>query len=166
MLDRLTRRAFLAIAATATSAVAFPAFAQSGDDALAFVRSIYKLKALWTDVEANRGQYLTPEFAAVIDENDKYNSELDYAVDYDPLVQAQDFDVLKSFKLTLEDASPGKATVRASFVKYDRPTTVRLDLVKVADGWRIADLHNSDGASLRQEYEDLNKQAKAAAAKN
>ena len=166
MPDSLPRRAFLALAATATSAAAFPAFAQSGDDALAFVRSVYKLKALWSDVEANRAQYLTPEFAAVIDENDKYNSDLDYAVDYDPLVQAQDFDVLKNFKLTLEDAGPGKATVRASFVNFDRPTTVRLDLVKGADGWRIADLHNSDGASLRQEYEDLNKRAKAAAAKN
>jgi hypothetical protein len=166
MLDRLTRRAFLAIAATATSAAAFPAFAQGGDDALAFVRSIYKLKALWSDVEANRGQYLTPEFAAVIDENDKYNSELDYAVDYDPLVQAQDFDVLKSFKLTLEGTTPGKATVRASFVNLDRPTTVRLDLVKTGDGWRVADLYNAEGASLRQEYERLNQQARAAAAKN
>src|ERR1700693_4383763 len=100
MLDRLTRRAFLAIAATATSAVAFPAFAQSGDDALAFVRSIYKLKALWSDVEANRGQYLTPEFAAVIDENDKYNRAMDYAVDYDPLGQAPGLGEFKNFHAT------------------------------------------------------------------
>jgi hypothetical protein len=148
------------------SLVTFPALAQGGDDALAFVRSIYKLKALWSDVEANRGQYLTPEFAAVIDENDKYSSEPDYSVDYDPLVQAQDFDVLKDFKLTLENSSPGKATIRVSFVKLDQPTTVHFDLVKTGEGWRIADLHNSEGASLVHEYEDLNKQAKAAAAKN
>src|SRR5438552_5382922 len=115
MPDRLTRRVFLAFAATAASAAALPAFAQA-DDALAFVRSLYKLKELWSDVEANRLQYLTPEFAAVIDENDKYNSELDYAVDYDPLVQAQDWDVLKNFQLTLEKTGNGKATVRAGFV--------------------------------------------------
>src|SRR3954447_21623757 len=102
MPDCLTRRALLAVAAAAAAAAAFPALAVTGDDALAFVHSIYKLKALWADVEANRGQYLTPEFAALISENDKYNSEPDYAVGYDPLVQAQDFDVLKNFKLTLE----------------------------------------------------------------
>jgi hypothetical protein len=165
MPDRLTRRSVLAFAATVAAAAALPALAQA-DDALAFVRSLYKLKALWSDVEANRLQYLTPDFAALIDENDKYSSELDYAVDYDPLVQAQDWDVLKNFKLTLESASAAKATVKASFVNLDQPTTVRLDLVKTGDGWRVADLHNSDGASLRQEYQDLNAQAKAAAAKN
>src|SRR5262245_6524311 len=108
MYDRLTRRALFAIGATALSAAALPALGQA-DDALAFVKSLYKLKALWSDVEANRAQYLTPDFAAVIDENDKYNSELDYAVDYDPLVQAQDWDVLKDFKLSLENASGAKA---------------------------------------------------------
>src|SRR5260221_8696031 len=136
---RRPRRVFLAFAATAASAAALPAFAQA-DDALAFVRSLYKLKALWSDVEANRLQYLTPEFAADIDENDKYSSELDYAVDYDPLVQAQDWDVLKNFKLTLESASGAKATVKASFVNLDQPITVRLDLAKTPEGWRIADL--------------------------
>lgn len=165
MYDRLTRRAFLATAAAAASAAALPAFGQA-DDAVAFVKSLYKLKALWSDVEANRLQYLTPDFAALIDENDKYSNELDYAVDYDPLVQAQDWDVLKDFKLTLESSAGGKAKVKVSFVNFDQATTVRLDLVKTADGWRVADLYNSDGASLRQEYQDLNTQAKAAAAKN
>jgi Protein of unknown function (DUF3828) len=165
MTEPVTRRAFLVIAAAAAAATTVPAFAQA-DDALAFVRSLYKLKALWSDVEANRLQYLTPDFAALIDENDKYSSEPDYAVDYDPLVQAQDWDVLKNFKLTLENAAGAKATVRASFVNLDQPVTVRLDLVKTADGWRVSDIHNSDGASLREEYETLNKQAKAAAAKN
>ena len=39
MLDRLTRRAFLALAATAASTAALPALGQA-DDALAFVRSL------------------------------------------------------------------------------------------------------------------------------
>jgi hypothetical protein len=165
MQSRLSRRVFVAFATAAISAVALPAFGQA-DDAVAFVRSLYKLKALWSDVEANRLQYLTPEFAAVIDENDKYNNELDYAVDYDPLVQAQDWDVLKNFQLTLEKSAGSKATVRANFVNFDQATTVLLDLVKTQDGWRVSDLYNSDGASLRQEYQDLNTRAKAAAAKN
>src|SRR5436190_15341082 len=110
MHDRLTRRAVLSFAVAAMSAAALPAFGQA-DDALAFVRSLYKLKALWSDVEANRRLYLTPDFAAVIDENDQYGDDLEYAVDYDPLVQAQDWDVLKDFKLTPEDATATRATV-------------------------------------------------------
>ena len=160
---RLNRRAFLATA-VGMSLTTLPARAQSGDDAIAFVKSVYKLNALWRDVAANPSQYLTPEFVAAVDENDKYKN--DYAVGYDPLVQTQDWGVLKNFKLTIESTNPPRATVRASFVNLNRPTTVRFDLLKTTDGWRIADLYNPAGVSLRQEYEDLNRKARAAAAKN
>ena len=159
----LDRRTLLAVAIVLT---ALPALAESGGDAIAFVRSVYKLNGLWSEVIANRSRYLMPELAAVIDENDKYNREPDYSVGYDPLVQARDFGVLKNFKLTIDGANPAKTTVRASFVNLNRATTVRFDLVKTTDGWRIADLYNSGGASLRQEYEDINRKARAAAAKN
>jgi len=160
---RLNRRAFLATA-VGMSLTTLPARAQSGDDAIAFVKSVYKLNALWRDVAANPSQYLTPEFVAAVDENDKYKN--DYAVGYDPLVQTQDWGVLKNFKLTIESTNLPRATVRASFVNLNRPTTVRFDLLKTTGGWRIADLYNPAGVSLRQEYEDLNRKARAAAAKN
>ena|SRR6516164_9244450 len=160
---RLNRRAFLATA-VGMSLTTLPARAQSGDDAIAFVKSVYKLNALWRDVAANPSQYLTPEFVAAVDENDKYKN--DYAVGYDPLVQTQDWGVLKNFKLTIESTNPPRATVRASFVNLNRPTTVRFDLLRTTGGWRIADLYNPAGVSLRQEYEDLNRKARAAAAKN
>ena len=160
---RLNRRAFLATA-VGMSLTTLPARAQSGDDAIAVVKSVYKLNALWRDVAANPSQYLTPEFVAAVDENDKYKN--DYAVGYDPLVQPQDWGVLKNFKLTIESTNLPRATVRASFVNLNRPTTVRFDLLKTTDGWRIADLYNPAGVSLRQEYEDLNRKARAAAAKN
>ena len=160
----LNRRAFLAAAVVGMSLTTLPARALSGDDAIAFVKSVYKLNGLWRDVAANPSQYLTPDFVAAVDEIDKYKN--DYAVGYDPLVQTQDWGVLKNFKLTIESANPPRATVRASFVNLNRPTTVRLDLLKTTDGWRIADLYNPAGVSLRQEYEDLNRKARAAAAKN
>ena len=160
---RLNRRAFLATA-VGMSLTTLPARAQSGDDAVAFVKSVYNLNALWRDVAANPSQYLTPEFVAAVDENDKYKN--DYAVGYDPLVQTQDWGVLKNFKLTIESTNPPRATVRASFVNLNRPTTVRFDLLRTTGGWRIADLYNPAGVSLRQEYEDLNRKARAAAAKN
>ena len=159
----LNRRALLA-ALTGMSVTTLPVLAQSGDDAIAFVKSVYKLNALWRDVAANPSQYLTPEFVAAVDENDKYKN--DYAVGYDPLVQTQDWGVLKNFKLTIESTNLPRATVRASFVNLNRPTTVRFDLLKTTGGWRIADLYNPAGVSLRQEYEDLNRKARAAAAKN
>ena len=161
----LNRRALLATV-IGTSETTLPALAQSGDDAIAFVKSVYKLNALWRDVAANRSQYLTPDFVAAMNENDKYNSEPGYAVAYDPLVQTRDWGVLKNFKLTIESTNPPRATVRESFVNLNRPTIVRFDLVKTTDGWRIADLYNLAGASLRQEYEDLNREARAASAKN
>ena len=160
---RLNRRAFLATA-VGMSLTTLPARAQSGDDAIAFVKSVYRLNALWRDVAANPSQYLTPEFVAAVDENDKYKN--DYAVGYDPLVQTQDWGVLKNFKLTIESTNPPRATVRASFVNLNGPTTVRFDLLRTTGGWRIADLYNPAGVSLRQEYEDLNRKARAAAAKN
>ena len=160
----LNRRAFLAAAVVGMSLTTLPARALSGDDAIAFVKCVYKLNALWRDVAANPSQYLTPEFVAAVDENDKYKN--DYAVGYDPLVQTQDWGVLKNFKLTIESTNPPRATVRASFVNLNRPTTVRFDLLKTTGGWRIADLYNPAGVSLRQEYEDLNRKARAAAAKN
>ena len=160
---RLNRRTFLATA-VGMSLTTLPARAQSGDDAIAFVKSVYKLNALWRDVAANPSQYLTPEFVAAVDENDKYKN--DYAVGYDPLVQTQDWGVLKNFKLTIESTNLPRATVRASFVNLNRPTTVRFDLLRTTGGWRIADLYNPAGVSLRQEYEDLNRKARAAAAKN
>ena len=160
---RLNRRAFLATA-VGMSLTTLPARAQSGDDAVAFVKSVYRLNALWRDVAANPSQYLTPEFVAAVDENDKYKN--DYAVGYDPLVQTQDWGVLKNFKLTIESTNPPRATVRASFVNLNRPTTVRFDLLRTTGCWRIADLYNPAGVSLRQEYEDLNRKARAAAAKN
>ena len=160
---RLNRRAFLATA-VGMSLTTLPARAQSGDDAIAFVKSVYKLNGLWRDVAANPSQYLTPDFVAAVDENDKYKN--DYAVGYDPLVQTQDWGVLKNFKLTIESTNLPRATVRASFVNLNRPTTVRFDLLKTTGGWRIADLYNPAGVSLRQEYEDLNRKARAAAAKN
>jgi hypothetical protein len=159
----LNRRALLA-AVVGMSVTTLPVLAQSGDDAIAFVKSVYRLNALWRDVAANPSQYLTPEFVAAIDENDKYKN--DYAVGYDPLVQTQDWGVLKNFKLTIESTNTPRAMVRASFVNLNRPTTVRFDLLKTTDGWRIADLFNPAGVSLRQEYEDLNRKARAAAAKN
>jgi ABC-type transporter MlaC component len=163
----LTRRTFLAFSALASAATVLPALAQAqASDPVAFAKALYQLDGMWSDVIAAPKKYLTDEFSAVVDENSQYSSDLEYAVDYDPLVQAQDWDELKDLKFTSESNAGGKAVIRVEFSNTDDAVTVRLDLVQTGDGWHIADVRDAKGFSLLQEYRDLNSEAKAASAKN
>jgi hypothetical protein len=144
------------------------AHAKAPDPAIEFAKSLYALKAKWGDIaetDAARAKYLTPDFAAAIKENGKYAEDLEYAVDYDPLTQSQDWDLKKlQFKVDAETAD--RASVKVTFTNFDRNETVRLMLAKLPEGWRLADLFNADGKSLLQEYKDLNTAARAVKAGN
>src|SRR6187549_1877653 len=95
----LTRRSFISTTAAALTLLSLPARA-AGDDALAFAQSLYKLDGLWSDIAKDRAKYLGPELIAAMTANDKFGDNPDYALDYDPLVQAQDWDELKDLKFT------------------------------------------------------------------
>ena len=150
-----TRRTFLATTAAGLTLLSLPALA-AGDDALAFAQSLYKLDGLWSDIAKDRAKYLGPELIAAMTANDKFGDNPDYALDYDPLVQAQDWDELKDLKFTVEESSADKATIRVDFTNMDDPTTVRLNLTHTPQGWRLADVHDSEGYSLVREYTELN----------
>jgi len=151
----LTRRSFISTTAAALTLLSLPARA-AGDDALAFAQSLYKLDGLWSDIAKDRAKYLGPELIAAMTANDKFGDNPDYALDYDPLVQAQDWDELKDLKFTVEQSSADKATIRVDFTNMEDPTTVRLNLVRTPNGWRLSDVHDSEGYSLVQEYTELN----------
>ena len=68
-------------------------------------------------------------------------------LDGDPFVSAQDWDI-ESFDIDVKDAGKDKATATVSFKNIGMPTTVTLDLVKLAAGWRVNNIRWSDG-SLR-----------------
>ena len=68
-------------------------------------------------------------------------------LDGDPFVAAQEWDI-ESFDIDVRDTGKDKATATVSFKNIGMPTTVKLDLVKLAVGWRVNDIHWSDG-SLR-----------------
>jgi Protein of unknown function (DUF3828) len=160
------RRDALGIAGILFLAAVLPASAE--DLGVTFAKSLYKLPKLWGDVistAAARQQYLASDLGAAIVENAKYSGDLDYAVDYDPLVQAQDWK-LANIKFTAEKTSGDQETVRVDFKNQGEAVTVRLDLAKTAAGWRLADIHNSAGASLLQEYRDLNTAGRAVKAGN
>lgn len=68
-------------------------------------------------------------------------------LDGDPFVAAQEWDI-ESFDIDVRDAGKDKATATVSFKNIGMPTTVTLDLVKLAVGWRVNDIRWRDG-SLR-----------------
>jgi Protein of unknown function (DUF3828) len=65
-------------------------------------------------------------------------------LDGDPFVAAQDWDI-ESFDIAVRDTGPNKATATVSFKNQDKQTTVTVDLVKLAVGWRVGNVHWSDG---------------------
>ena len=65
-------------------------------------------------------------------------------LDGDPFVAAQDWEI-ESFDIAVKDAGPNKATATVSFKNQDKQTTVTVDLVKIAAGWRVGNVHWSDG---------------------
>ena len=69
-------------------------------------------------------------------------------LDGDPFVDAQDWEIADlAIDVKLEGAA--KATATVDFTNIRKPKTIKLDLVKTAGGWRIADINASSG-SLRQ----------------
>jgi hypothetical protein len=57
--------------------------------------------------------------------------------------------------IAVDDGAPGKATATVKFTNFDKAATVRLDLVKIKNDWRIADitwLRDGKADSLRKIY--------------
>lgn len=152
----LTRRTAASLLIAAFGLVALPRLALA-DDALAFAQSLYALPNLWGDVttdDAAIAKYLAPDLAALIKEN-YANPDPDAALDYDPLVQAQDFSDVKT-TFTVKGETATAATIEVAIDNLDASTTVTLDLAKTADGWRLANVQGPDGPSLADELKQLN----------
>jgi hypothetical protein len=65
----------------------------------------------------------------------------------DPFLDAQDYN-LPSVALT-SNATPGGATVTATFLAGTAPTTVTYRLIQEGQSWRVDDILHADGTSLR-----------------
>ena len=66
----------------------------------------------------------------------------------DPFIDAQDWDI-STVDVAVRDTGAGKASAIVSFKNLDKPTTVVLDLVKLREGWRIADIDWGRKPTLR-----------------
>jgi hypothetical protein len=124
------------------------ASAVAGDAAAtSFVTKIYdaykgkNTKGIALNNDAQIRRYFEPPLAALIikDENSAARRHEVGTLDGDPFVDAQDWEI-STFDIAVNDVAPGKAVATVNFKNDDRPVKLVLNLVKVKNDWRIADI--------------------------
>jgi hypothetical protein len=95
-------------------------------------------------------RYFEPKLATlIIKDRNKAAKRGDVStLDMDPSIDAQDWDI-SAFDVAVRDTGADKATATVSFKNLGKPTTVVLDLVKLREGWRIADINWGRKPTLR-----------------
>jgi hypothetical protein len=95
-------------------------------------------------------RYFEPKLATlIIKDRNKAAKRGDIStLDMDPFIDAQDWDI-SAFDVAVRDTGADKATATVSFENLGKPTTVVLDLVKLREGWRIADINWGRKPTLR-----------------
>jgi hypothetical protein len=140
----LTRRfAILATAATVLAARAEAADVSAHD----FVAAIYATyvgkngNGVRLDKEQTVRRYFEASLAALIlkDQETAARRNEVGALDFDPFVDAQDWDIA-AFDISISEAGTGKATATVKFKNFDKPSTIMLDLVKAKNDWRIGNI--------------------------
>jgi len=155
-----TRRNFMA--AFAVVAIGLPAAradaaTASPRDFLAAIYAAYRGKANAAGVKLDDDgairSFFEPSLAALIikDHADARKRNEVPALDGDPFVDAQDWKI-SGVNITVHAAGADKAAGIVSFSNFDKPVRVVYDLVRLKEGWRIADIRWSRGESLRGIY--------------
>jgi hypothetical protein len=130
----------LALLAQSGAALADPA-------AQAFLEKIYaaykgkKSKGIPLDSEAMLRRYFEPSLVALIIKDEKEAAKRGDIpeLDGDPFLDAQDWEI-GPVTVTVTDTAPDRASGTAKFENFKTPKTVTYDLVKLKQGWRIADI--------------------------
>jgi len=139
----------------ATAAAAEP----SARDFLAGIYAAYKGNSdksrgiVLTD-DATIRRYFEPQLATLIIkdmESARKRQEVPL-LDGDPFIDAQDWDI-GAFDIGVRETGAGKAAGTVAFKNFGAPVTIELTLVKLKDGWRIADiLWGEERGSLKGLY--------------
>jgi len=163
--SRPTRRTVILLPAAVGAAVAPLALtlgASADASALAFVADIYnaykgkEAKGRPLDDERAIRRAFEPSLAALMVRDQKLAAKRGEVglLDFDPFVDAQDWEI-SDFDIAANDTTPGKATATVKFTNFNKPVTVRLDLIKIKNDWRIADItwtRDGKADSLRKIY--------------
>lgn len=127
------------------------------ETASAFLKSIYgqykgNSAGVPLDDDAIVRRWFTPAMAKLIIDDRARAATQDEVpnLDADPFISAQDWEI-SNVKITVEEPSPGEAVGHVTFRNFDKADKVDLDLIETKSGWRIDDIHWSEG-SLRGLY--------------
>ena len=154
----ITRRNF-AFATALTLACTSAGAAVADAAAKAFLEKIYAAykgknsKGIPLDSDALLRFYFEPKLAALMikDRKDAQKRDDVPALDGDPFVAGQDWEI-GPVDIVVRDLAPDKASATVKFSNLKMPTTVVYDLVKLAVGWRIADITWDTNDTLRGLY--------------
>lgn len=113
--------------------------------ARSFVEAIYAAyqgkdsKGISLESAADVRRYFAPAAAALIlkDRRDAHGEVP--TLDSDPFIDGQDWDI-SAVDIAMREIAADKASATVSFTNLRDPTTVVLDLVKLKQGWRIANI--------------------------
>ena len=128
--------------------------ADSLDGAQAFVEGLYRAyQGHENDTRGpdylgrDRNRTFAPALAALI-ARDAANAKGEVGtLDGDPICNCQDYAISK-VQVTITNGPGNTAAANVSFTNLREPQVVRLDLVKLKAGWRVADVHAEGAPSL------------------
>ena len=151
----IARRGFL-LALWIGLALASAGATSADPSAASFVEAIYAPykvkdgKGNPLDSDAAVKRYFEPRLAMlIIKDRNKAAKRGDVStLEMDPFIDAQDWDI-SAVDVAVRDAGAEKASATVSFKNLGKPTNVVLDLVKLRDGWRIADINWGRQRTLR-----------------
>jgi hypothetical protein len=144
--ELVSSRRAIVLGAAACAAIATAASAADAS-ARAFVAAIYDAyvgksgNGVALDSNQKIQHYFEPSLAALIvkDQNDAAQRKDVSTLDFDPFVDAQDWDIA-AYNVTVSDKGTDKASATVTFNNFGKAKTVVLDLVKIKSDWKISDI--------------------------
>src|ERR1700719_3893134 len=127
--------------------------------AQAFLEKIYAAykvkdsKGIGLDSDAMLQRYFEPKLAALMIKDRKAAAKRGDipGLDGDPFINGQDWEI-GPVDIVVRDTAPDKASATVKFRNLEVETTVVYDLVRLKDGWRIADITWDGKDTLRGIY--------------
>jgi Protein of unknown function (DUF3828) len=126
----------------------------AGPSAQSFVQAIYDqykgkdAKGVELSDDAAVRRYFAPALAALIIKDRRQARGEVGKLDADPFIDAQDWEI-DDVNVALRDVAADKVIATVSFKNLGQPQTVILDLVKLKQDWRIANITWDRKATLR-----------------
>jgi hypothetical protein len=123
------------------------------------IRGIYEAYGPDSYPDNAYDKYFSPTLLKLWDEVQAGAADsIEYAVDFDIFIDAQDFDKVTDISTSLKEDGPDKATVDVSFTSFGDQHSIRYFMEKTAAGWKIDNLDwGPDRPNLREMLEELKK---------